>query len=199
MAQNDFVSCAGILLTGGASRRMGRDKASIPWPGSDSPTLAVRTAALLTEVCAETVEVGPGHTKLPRAEEATPGSGPLAAMVAGWEHLMAARWTGPVLVVATDLPLLTEGLLAWLSDHPGVNSVVPSSGGRVQPLCARYSQLDMATARRLVAGGERAVKALIGSIDAVVVPEGIWGGPAGGAQALRDADTPLDLRRAADL
>lgn len=176
---------------------MGRDKASIPWPGTDSPTLAVRTARLLARVCVDAVEVGPGHTDLRRVEEADPGSGPLAAMVAGWEHLSATGWTGPVLVVATDLPLLTAGLLAWLSDQPGDNSVVPMAGGRVQPLCARYSQADMMTARRLVSGGRRAVKAMTESIDAAFVPEEIWSGPAGGAHVIGDADTPQDLFRLA--
>ena len=40
---------AGILLAGGRSQRMGRDKASLPWHGS---TLARRAAGLLAR-CAE--------------------------------------------------------------------------------------------------------------------------------------------------
>jgi molybdenum cofactor guanylyltransferase len=176
---------------------MGRDKASIPWPTRDSPTLAERTAALLAAVCPHAVEVGPGHTTLARVTETAPGSGPLAAMVEGWEHLVAAGWDGRVLVVATDLPLLTAGLLQWLVDCDGRGSVVPVAGGRVQPLCARYSPADLRTARRLVANGERAMTTFVRSIDAALAPETDWRGPAGGEHVLSDADTPQELGRRA--
>ena len=53
---------AGILLTGGASRRMGTDKATIVVGGE---TLARRTARLLSAVCDPAVEVGPGASDLP--------------------------------------------------------------------------------------------------------------------------------------
>ncbi len=174
---------------------MGRDKADIPWPGPESSTLAARTAALLASVCPVAVEVGPGHTALPRAIEGQPGAGPLPAAVAGFEHLAGGGWAGPVLLVATDLPRLTVGLLRWLAGHPGDGSVVPLSGGRVQPLCARYSPADMRVAARLVADGQRAMNRLLDAIDATLVPEELWSGPAGGADCIVDADTPRDLRR----
>ena len=46
----------GLLLTGGASRRLGTDKATIVWQGE---TLAVRAAVVLAQVCAPVLEVGP--------------------------------------------------------------------------------------------------------------------------------------------
>ncbi|MDE3206777.1 MAG: molybdenum cofactor guanylyltransferase [Acidobacteriota bacterium] len=197
MTQNDFVTCAGMILTGGGSRRMGRDKAAIAWPDPDSPTLAVRTATLLTAVCPTAVEVGPGHTELARVREAVPGGGPLAALVAGWRGLVAAGWTDPVLVVATDLPLLSEGLLRWLADFPDQRSVVPLAGGRVQPLCARYSPADLDLAARLLARGRRALLSLVEDLDAAHPDEAVWAAPAGHPAALDDADTPGDLTRMA--
>lgn len=192
-------SCAAILLTGGASRRMGRDKASIELAGEGGRiTLAERTARLLASAAAPVVEVGPARPGIWAVREEPPGSGPLAATAAGWAALDGRGWSGPVLVVATDLPRLNAGLLGWLAAHPADRAVVPVAGNRVQPLCARYRASDLATARDLVASGRRAMSDLLAAIDPVLIPEADWSGPAGDAGALDDVDTPADLDRVVD-
>jgi molybdopterin-guanine dinucleotide biosynthesis protein A len=75
------VTCAGVLLTGGASRRMATDKANIVWRGE---TLAARAARVLGAACDPVIEVGSGATGLRCVREDPPGSGPLAALLAGW-------------------------------------------------------------------------------------------------------------------
>lgn len=175
---------------------MGRDKASIPIDAAGTGlTLATRTAVLLLEVCDPTLEVGPGHSGLQAVQESRPGQGPLVALVAGWRELAAGGWEGPVLVVSTDLPKLTVGMLEWLAGHAGSRSVVPVVHGRVQPLCARYSPADLHTAERLVAGGARAMTALLEATDPELEPERSWATAAGGDSVLEDVDTPGDLRR----
>jgi molybdopterin-guanine dinucleotide biosynthesis protein A len=177
---------------------MGRDKAAIRIPdrtGSHGRTLAVRTAEMLLEVCSFTVEVGGGHSGLEWVLESPPGSGPLAAMAAGWRFLAGRGWHGPALVVATDLPRLNTEMLRWLAGHPASGSVVPVVGGRVQPLCARYSPSDLDEAARLAASGRRAVRDLFEVIDAVLVPPEDWAPEVGGVGVLSDVDTPEDLRR----
>lgn len=187
--------CAALLLTGGASRRMGADKASIP---VGTVTLAQRTAALLAEVATPLVEVGPGRTGWPAVLEDPPGAGPLVAAAAGWRALSERGWTGPVLVVATDLPRLSPGLLRWLTAHPAPRAVVPVAGDRVQPLCARYTPSDLDRAVEMVAEGRQAMRDLLADIDPLLVPEHEWAGPAGWPDALADADTPDDLARLLD-
>ena len=188
---------AGILLTGGESRRMGRDKATLA-PDPRSANLAERTARLLERVAEPAVEVGPGHSHLPAVVEDPPGAGPLAALVAGRDFLYRQGWTGPAVVVATDLPLLTENLLLWLVSHHDAGaasrSVVPVVAGRVQPLCARYSQSDVETAAWLVKNGSRAMKDLITHIDPLLPTEEEWAGVAD-PEVFGDVDTPADLAR----
>ncbi len=157
--------------------------------------MAARTAELLAAVCHPVVEIGPGRTPLPAVLEPHPGSGPLAAIAAGWAGLEAAGWTGPVLVVATDLPNLTLGLLRWLGDHPHPGSVVPVRSGRVQPLCARYSPADLEVARALVGAGRRSMGDLIGAVAPHLADEAEWSGPGGGLAVIDDVDTPADLTR----
>jgi molybdopterin-guanine dinucleotide biosynthesis protein A len=188
---------AALLLTGGASRRLGRDKASLPLGPT---TLAARTAALLAEVAAPVVEVGPGRTSLPHVLDTPAGEGPLAAVAAGWAALARLVRPGPdhALVVATDLPRLTVGFLEWLAGHPAPGCVVPvDAAGRPQYLCARYSAAALCRAAPLVERGRRAVRDLLGSEEVAAT----WAGPvewqpaAGDADALVDIDTPADLER----
>ena len=179
------MAVAGILLTGGASTRMGWDKARLRHVGGDE-TLARRTARLLAEVAGPCVEVGPGYSGLPAVEESPPGAGPLAAVARGWEVLAA---TGrPVLVVATDLPALGAGTLRWLADHPASTSVVPVVAGRAQPLCARWCAGDLDRAVALVAEGHRALRDLLSAAQPTWVDPGGAGGP--GDAPFGDADTP---------
>jgi molybdenum cofactor guanylyltransferase len=178
---------AALLLTGGASRRMGTDKASLVVAGGP---LAPLIAALLQCVADPVIEVGPGNTTLPCTREVPPGSGPLAAMAAGAAQLRDRHHEGPVLVVATDLPGLTEEYLRLLADHsvPGPDhSVIPRDGtGRAQPLCARYSPTALACAQELLAAGHRSMKALLARVPVVWIDAGADG-------VLLDIDTPDDL------
>ena len=65
---NDVNRLPALLLTGGASRRMGTDKATIEFRGE---TLAARAARVLAEVCDPVIEVGTGVTRLPVGARST--------------------------------------------------------------------------------------------------------------------------------
>ena len=95
------ATVAGLLLTGGASRRMGRDKALIEIGGQ---RLVDRLAAGLLAVADPVLEVGPGWSALPAVREDPPGTGPLAAVSTGAAALRAAGHDGPVIVLAVDMP-----------------------------------------------------------------------------------------------
>jgi molybdopterin-guanine dinucleotide biosynthesis protein A len=170
---------------------MGFDKAALLVEGVPN---AVRLAALLVEVAAPVVEVGPGRSGLPAVREEPPGSGPLAAVGAGVAWLGRAGYRGAALAVACDLPFLDAGALRALASWPGEGSAVPFAGGYPQPLCARWSARDLAAATQLVEAGERSMRALLARPGVVLVDEGRW--PAGlSARVLADVDTPEDLRR----
>lgn len=183
----------GLVLTGGGSRRMGRDKAAIEVGGV---TLAKRTAQLLAEATSLAVEVGPGRTGLPHVVENPAGAGPLAAIVAGWGELVQRSGDKrPVVVLACDLPELTLPLVRWLADHPCRATLVPVVAGSPQPLAARWSVADLERAVAALAAGERRVGSALGP-DAVYAGEEEWGTLAP-ASALSDVDTPEALAQRA--
>jgi molybdopterin-guanine dinucleotide biosynthesis protein A len=180
-----------LVLTGGSSRRMGRDKATLRIGGQ---SLAERVAGCLSQVVAPVLEVGPGRTALPVAPEDRPGAGPLSALVAGWHALMAEDHHGPVVVVACDLPRVTGPLLRFIALHPGVGSAVPVVDGRPQPLCARFSASALAHGAEMVGTGRRSLGALLEHPDVRWLEPSQWSRVADGADFV-DADTPDDLAR----
>jgi molybdopterin-guanine dinucleotide biosynthesis protein A len=188
------MGAAGLLLTGGASRRLGQDKGALVL-GGGTESLAHRTGRLLEEVAQPALEVGPGLSGLPALVEDPPGLGPLAAVAAGVCRLETLGWSGPVVVVATDLPLLTRGFLVWLAGHPSARSVVPVLGGVPQSLCARYAPEDLERAVHLAGAGRRALRDLLDGIEPLLAGPEVWGPAAGDADALLDVDTPADLAR----
>src|SRR5262245_29958999 len=176
-----------LLLTGGSSRRMGVDKATIEFRGE---TLAARAARVLTAVCAPVLEVGPGTSGLPSVREQPPGAGPLAALVAG---ARALDTNGPLLLLACDMPFVEPALLELLAAWPGRGTAVPVTRGRFQYACARYGAAALDEAEVSLQRGGRALKAACDS-DCAYVPESVWGRVAP-AYALDDIDTPEDLAR----
>jgi molybdenum cofactor guanylyltransferase len=177
------VSIPALLLTGGASSRMGAPKATLMVEGE---AIATRAARLLTARCDPVFEVGPGYTSLPTVEEDPPRQGPLAALVAGADALAGP---GPLLLVACDLPFLSARLIDRLVDAPGAGAVVPvDREGIAQPVCARYSDAALDRARTLVAAGERSMRALLRDTEVTYLDDV-------DERDLTDVDTPEDAHR----
>jgi molybdopterin-guanine dinucleotide biosynthesis protein A len=178
----------GLLLTGGASRRMGTPKANLLLDGE---TLARRAGRALASVCAPVLEVGPGHTDLPAVLEEPRGGGPVAALVAGWDALDDPP---AVLLVACDLPFLDVGLLRALAELPGTGPVVPVAAGRPQPTCARYDRRARDEAASRLRRGSVSFHSVLDALDVVYLDESRWGEVAG-PNALVDVDTPEEAAR----
>lgn len=139
---NAFIEAA--ILTGGASRRMGTDKAWLRLGEPTGPTLIEALLALL-EPDYEPVRILAGESRVepyvtlgvPVQPDLRPHSGPLG----GIHTALSRAERDVVLVVACDLPFLTRdflnGLLVLLS---GYDAVVPRPGGVPVPVCAFYSK-----------------------------------------------------------
>jgi molybdenum cofactor guanylyltransferase len=100
----------GVVLAGGASRRMGRDKALLTWRGK---TMLEHMAQLLLAAGASRILVSgncpeyAAHAEL--VPDAEPGGGPLVGLLS-----VLALHKSNALIVPVDMPLLSAPLLARL-------------------------------------------------------------------------------------
>jgi molybdopterin-guanine dinucleotide biosynthesis protein A len=112
----------GLVLAGGKSRRMGRDKSSIEWHGKEQQYYL---ADLLKPLCNEVF-----ISKRSDQEEQTnnnyktlvdtfTGIGPYAAILSAFQFNPNVGW----LVIACDLPLLDKKTLEYLIANRDVNSL----------------------------------------------------------------------------
>lgn len=129
----------GVVLAGGAGRRIGGGKAVVELHGRPliSYPVGVLQAALGT--VAVVAKAASELPPLPGVEiwtEPEAPSHPLAGIV----HALEGAEGRAVLVAAGDLPFLTRELVATVAEAPadGRAAVVPRVGGRLQPLLARY-------------------------------------------------------------
>jgi molybdopterin-guanine dinucleotide biosynthesis protein A len=152
----------GIVLAGGASRRMGRDKALLELGGRP---LLHRVVEPVSRLCEEVIIAGadnpvqhlPGLSPIWVSDP--PGAeGPLAGLSAG----LAAASHPSAIVVACDMPFLSEGLLAHLLDIvEDCAAAVPFAGGDFHPLHAAYSRSCLPTVDSLLRLGVRSMRDLL--------------------------------------
>jgi molybdopterin-guanine dinucleotide biosynthesis protein A len=182
---------AGVVLCGGRSRRMGVDKATIEVGGS---TLLVRAISRLRDVC-DPVLVAPGDLDLEAGgheivEDAVPGAGPLAALVA-----VLRRSPRPLIaVVAVDMPWLDPALLLMLAGRIGDHDVAvcETDRGR-EPLHAVYATSALGPAEAVLSGPDRSLHGLLARLDVLTVAESEWRAAGIAGRFARNINTPADL------
>lgn len=153
----------GVLLAGGKSERMGRDKLGLEVYGQ---SLLMRSIHCLAECCDEVLVIGrevavSAPVPVRSAHDVMPGNGSLGGLLTGLELARGDR----CLVVAGDMPFLNARLLGHLADQlADFDGVVPMIDGLVEPLHACYSVRCAGPIRRQLAAGRRQI---IGFFDEV--------------------------------
>ena len=190
-----------IVLAGGRSTRMGRDKASMPFDGT---TLLGRVVATLATVVDEVVVVARRDQTLPPLPAvATPvrlafdeieDRGPVGGLAAGLASLVA-----PVAYLSScDVPLLVpdfvRAMFAALGD---ADVAMPEVDGRLHPLAGVYRRDPvLAAARALLASGRLRPVFLLETLAGVRVPAARLRAADPEFRSLENLNTPEDLERA---
>lgn len=187
---------AAVVLTGGRSRRMGRDKARLPWGATsllEHVLEAVRAefdSVLLSAAAAdEYPDLG-----VPVVADPVPGAGPLAGVVAALEAV-DEDW---LFATACDMPCPDAAVWRALAAraHADSDAIVPRTARGLEPLCAFYHRRCLAAFRRRLETTHRALHEAVADVQATIVEADQL--PAGaGARAFVNVNTPAEYAAAA--
>ncbi len=179
---------AGVVLAGGQSRRMGRDKALIE---VDGVPMAERVASTLIAVGCDPVVLYGGDVasrsalSVPVVPDRHPGQGPLGGVLGALLDVPGDDHTA-VVIVSCDLPLLDTTTVESLLRRLGQDTdVVVARTDRLEPMCAVWSVRTTAAVASAFADGERALHRIITGLAYQEVPVR--------AEPLRNINTPDDL------
>ena len=133
----------GFVLTGGASRRYGSDKALAVVDGrrmAESVVAALQSGGIVTVRTVGGPDRGltVGDSTVGHLADLYPGEGPLGGLLTALAG--AGEGTEWICVVATDLPTLDGATVAkLLADRGREADVVVAFTGRTEPLCAVWN------------------------------------------------------------
>ncbi len=180
----------GLVLMGGQSRRMGQDKAWMPWHGEP---LWQRQVRLLATLCAP-VWRAVRHGARPEPNiivDASPFPGPAPALVQALTS-MPGTW---LLVLAVDLPQVDLALLqALVAARTPDGVTMAASLARIQPLCSIWHR----SAAERLPNPEQTVNASIQSL-LTRVPQSTYHLPAERSHLLHNVNAPEDWKQAENM
>jgi molybdenum cofactor guanylyltransferase len=154
-----MAACAGVVLAGGRSSRMGTPKAALEWHGS---TLLRRTVGIVARATGGPVVVvrarGQDLPALPAGtvvvDDHREGKGPVQGIAAGLAAVRALdAHAEAAFVSSTDLPFLHPAFIRLVLralQEERADVALPVARGYPQPLAAGYRTSLAVTAERLV-------------------------------------------------
>jgi molybdenum cofactor guanylyltransferase len=194
---------AGIILAGGHSRRMGTDKASLPF----GPELLLqRIVRIVRQVTSPVIVVSQQGRALPAlphgiaiAHDKSPNRGPLEGLAAG---LRAIQNSSPevdaLFITGCDTPLLTPAFInrmTELLDLPH-DAAVPIQDNVPQPLAGVYRPKILPVVDQLLVDNRLSLRDLLDHLVVRFVPPDELRSVDPDLQSLRNLNTPADYHTA---
>ncbi|MDX9708024.1 MAG: molybdenum cofactor guanylyltransferase [Trichloromonas sp.] len=191
MERPPFPDVTGVILAGGRSRRMGRDKATLEIGGR---SLIAGIAELFGRLFSKTLIAGERpdlvRPNLPAYADTYPGSA-LGGLHTGLMHAE----TPYIFVAACDMPFVDEGLIrALLERREGYDVILPGTPEGLEPLIACYGQGFLPVISRQLQGGNFRILDIYPELRMRIAgPEEL---PVNWRTALTNINTPADLANA---
>lgn len=181
--------CA-LVLAGGRSRRMGRDKALLSLDGTTLLDRAVRFWQGVPGMERVLVAVGGAEhfDALPEGAVAVPDLYPGCGPMAGLHAAFALTDAELVYVSAVDMPLLDADALP---PEPKGDAICYVNQGRPEPLFGVYRRTALPAISQALEAGERRMSSLLERLDTEYLPL-----PAAWEAAVSNLNTRAELMRA---
>lgn len=179
------MRASGFVLAGGASKRMGRDKALLPYRGT---TLVEHVAQNVRDAAGSVTLIGHparlAHLGLPVHPDEMPGCGPAAGIFTAL-HLSKTDWN---LIVACDMPSVSSDVLRQLlaQAERAETNVVAAVGpdGETEPLCAAYHRRCLPVLEAAIREKRLRMRDLVEELGVLSIPVSV--------SALANVNTPSE-------
>ncbi len=168
-ADEGKLKATAVVLAGGESTRMGRNKAFLPLRGRTLIVVVVEALRMLFREVIVSANPGPEYASLGCriVPDAIPGKGPLSGIHAG----LAGAGYEHVFICACDMPNPSPSLIRMMHGRAlRSGTVVPMSARGLEPLFAFYMKSSLGRVEELLSAGLFGVHLLPGMLGAEVVP-----------------------------
>lgn len=185
--------CTAIILAGGNSQRMGRDKANLMLDGQSLLRSVVATMEKVFPDVVLSVRQQRTDIDVPQFCDDPDYAGPLAGLVSG----MAGINTPWAFVVACDMPFIAAEVVELLAQRRGTcQAVVPVVHGYPQPLAAFYARSSLDDIRtHLLSGGKHSMRAALEKLHVCYVHDAELRVADATLRSFVDLDTPAEYAR----
>jgi molybdopterin-guanine dinucleotide biosynthesis protein A len=189
-----FPNISGVILGGGESRRMGRDKRRLNWEGKPFlDRVCGLMSTLFDEVLVVTAQEDYDCSHLPvrLVTDKIPQKGSLGGLYTG---LMEAKNTLSF-VVACDMPFLLKESISRLCLLPHSDVLVVKLSNGLQPLHARYSKRCAPIIEQMIQEGDLKIQNLISrfGLTVKIIEESLFDDIDPYRQSFTNINTPADL------
>lgn len=188
-------NCTAVILAGGESRRMGRDKMQVKFRGE---TLLNRSIANLTPLFADivlsvrhSVPVDVPQANVMQIIDVGEGRGPMVGIAAALEYAK----TDWIFAIGVDMPFVVPEVVQHMSEQrTGHDAVLAEIGGRLQPMPAFYAKEACLPAMQArIEQGRRSLMRLIPALHATILTEDDFRPFDPDQHSFTDFDTPEDV------
>lgn len=183
-----ITACGGLILAGGQSSRMGRDKAMLCWQGQP---LLVHMRGVLQQAGAAPILISGDYPAHGGVADATPGMGPLGGLATLAESMDDGDWW----LLPVDMPLLDAELLRRLRPPSEPAAACVCFEEHVLPMRLRMDNRLRDVLRQLLAlpSRQRSLHALQQALGVQRLAL-----PAGAADKLAACNTPAQWQQLQD-
>jgi len=182
---------SGVILAGGRSTRMGRNKALLPYKGKPLIEAIYRLMAELFKDVVVVTNTPEDYDFLPcpKTADIHVGKGSLAGVHAGLSWA-ATKW---IFVVGCDMPYIEPPLVRYLAGRLGSEAaLVPQSEAGLEPLHAFYSREALPLLDAALRAENVRIIDVLAQLPAKVIPAAEIAAVAPGSRSFMNLNTPED-------
>lgn len=194
--QTRLADVTGVILAGGESSRMGRNKALLEVNGERMIETAYRRMTELFDDVLLVTNTPEIYAFIPcrKSADIYPGMGPLGGIHAALTGCSSER----VFVTACDMPSLNPHLIRELgSIQDGADVVIPETPGGLEPLHAFYAKSCLPKMEKMLRTGERRILSFFDQAQVRLVPRGRIASLDPYYSSFSNINTPEDYQRLA--